>query len=118
MTFFTSKISDEERLLTDGPQELLLELEYQRIARLERIVAHQKEEIRQHQELMKQYLHINSHNVRGPLVQILGLVSLLKNSIVTEGTEVLLGCLEQAAKSLDEAVHQVNDILSTDQGNR
>jgi signal transduction histidine kinase len=93
MTFFTTNFSEEERVLTDGPQELLLELEYQRIARLERIVAHQKEEMRQHQELLKQYLHLNSHNVRGPLVQILGLVNLLKNSPESEGKEVLLGCL-------------------------
>jgi signal transduction histidine kinase len=110
MTFLNSTFSLKENALTDGPEELLLELEYQRIARLERIVAHQQEQLRQHQALLKEYLHINSHNVRGPLVQIMGLVNLLQDE--KGDNAYLLTCLKEASKNLDEAVHQVNDILT------
>ena len=50
-----------------------------------------------------------SHQVRGPLTDILGIINLIKLDISTEEKEELLSQLEKAAKQLDEAIHDVID---------
>jgi PAS domain S-box-containing protein len=48
-----------------------------------------------------------SHQVRGPLTDILGIINLIKLDISNEEKEELLSQLEKAAKQLDEAIHDV-----------
>ena len=50
-----------------------------------------------------------SHQVRGPLTDILGIINVIKLDISTEEKIDLLSQLEKAAKQLDEAIHNVID---------
>jgi PAS domain S-box-containing protein len=50
-----------------------------------------------------------SHQVRGPLTDILGIINVIKLDISTEEKIDLLSQLEKAAKQLDEAIHDVID---------
>mgnify|MGYP003563332263 FL=1 len=48
-----------------------------------------------------------SHQVRGPLTDILGIINAIKLDIPIEEKIELLSHLEQAAKQLDQAIHKV-----------
>ena len=50
-----------------------------------------------------------SHQVRGPLTDILGIINVIKLDISTEEKIDLHSQLEKAAKQLDEAIHDVID---------
>ena len=50
-----------------------------------------------------------SHQVRGPLTDILGIINVIKLDIPIEEKIDLLSHLEQAAKQLDQAIHKVID---------
>ncbi len=50
-----------------------------------------------------------SHQVRGPLTDILGIINIIKLEISMEEKVELLSQLEKAAKQLDEAIHHVID---------
>jgi PAS domain S-box-containing protein len=50
-----------------------------------------------------------SHQVRGPLTDILGIINVIKLDISIEEKIELLTHLEQAAKQLDQAIHKVID---------
>lgn len=50
-----------------------------------------------------------SHQVRGPLTDILGIINVIKLDISTEEKIELLSHLEKAAQQLDQAIHKVID---------
>lgn len=50
-----------------------------------------------------------SHQVRGPLTDILGIINVIKLDISFEEKIELLSHLEKAAKQLDQAIHKVID---------
>jgi PAS domain S-box-containing protein len=53
-----------------------------------------------------------SHQVRGPLTDILGIINLIKMDIPMQEKEELMSHLENAAKKLDVAIHNVIDETS------
>lgn len=50
-----------------------------------------------------------SHQVRGPLTDIMGIINLMKMEISSEEKNMLLNQLEIAAKVLDKAIHDIVD---------
>lgn len=50
-----------------------------------------------------------SHQVRGPLTDILGIINLMKMKISSEEKNMLLSQLEIAAHGLDKAIHEIVD---------
>jgi signal transduction histidine kinase len=57
------------------------------------------------------YAHMNSHQVRGPLARILGLMSLIKSESNASEREDLLLKLDESAKELDLIVREMNRLL-------
>lgn len=50
-----------------------------------------------------------SHQVRGPLTDIMGIINLMKMNISVEEKNMLLSQLELAANDLDKAIHEIVD---------
>jgi signal transduction histidine kinase len=50
-----------------------------------------------------------SHQVRGPLTDILGIINAIKLDITPEEKDTLINQLEVAAMNLDKAIHDVID---------
>ncbi|MFY0675064.1 MAG: PAS domain S-box protein [Bacteroidia bacterium] len=69
----------------------------------------QKEkQISANKKLISEYSFVNSHKVRAPLSNILGLIQLIK----LEHNEELLEMLEKSADELDHVIHEVNSLLA------
>ncbi|MEJ2003990.1 MAG: hypothetical protein P8X57_03280 [Cyclobacteriaceae bacterium] len=106
----------EERKAAGRQMELYnlpVDEEYQAayIRRLEQLLRTKSEEIVRLQEKVDLYLHMNSHQIRGPLVQIMGIAELLSNLDLSYGDKELLIHLQVAADRLDRMVRQMNGLL-------
>lgn len=60
-------------------------------------------------EKLRKIVWNQSHQVRGPLTDILGILNILKMDITEDEKTILMGQLEIAAKQLDELIHKVID---------
>lgn len=60
-------------------------------------------------EKLRKIVWNQSHQLRGPLTDILGILNILKMDITEDEKTVLMGQLEIAAKQLDELIHKVID---------
>lgn len=60
-------------------------------------------------EKLKKIAWNQSHQVRGPLTDILGIINLMKMEISSEEKNMLLSQLEIAAHGLDKAIHEIVD---------
>jgi PAS domain S-box-containing protein len=71
---------------------------------------------KRNQELEK-FTHIVSHNLRAPLVNILGLLELVndRDTYSLEDNRLILEKIALSAKKLDEMTHQLNGILQNRQ---
>jgi len=63
------------------------------------------------------YSHLNSHQLRAPLVQIMGLIDMLKDLSVSKREELLFSYLELAAGNMDEMIRCINRVLQIEGGN-
>lgn len=70
------------------------------------------ENLREQNELLKQYASINSHNVRGPLSTILGLLNLCDSLETIDESKEILAMLKVAANKLDDEIKKSNELLS------
>ncbi|WP_226390281.1 response regulator [Penaeicola halotolerans] len=68
--------------------------------------------LKEQNEQLRKYSYINSHKVRAPLTNILGLVNLL-NEEKTLVEESLISKLKTAADQLDNEIQVINKILSS-----
>ncbi len=60
---------------------------------------------------LKEISFKNSHDLRAPVANIIGLVDLLKtHNFKTEFTERIFRYLEETVKKLDDVIHQINDM--------
>ncbi|MGB0429601.1 MAG: PAS domain S-box protein [Bacteroidia bacterium] len=75
---------------------------------LQKKLADKDNEINESKKRMSQYSFMNSHKVRAPLSNILGLIQLLKLEYNAE----LFEMLEKSADELDHVIHEVNSILA------
>ncbi len=60
-------------------------------------------------EKLRKIAWSQSHQVRGPLTDILGIINLMKMKISSEEKNMLLSQLEIAAHGLDKAIHEIVD---------
>ncbi|MEQ8573706.1 MAG: hypothetical protein RIB63_06570 [Fulvivirga sp.] len=79
---------------------------------LEQKVNERTKELLLKNKKLEDYAHYNSHNIRGPLARILGLIHLWETqSIQQSEKEEMLSRIEESAKELDEMVRKVNQML-------
>ncbi len=65
-------------------------------------------------EKLRKHAYLNSHDVRRPLANILGLVSLLdREDLSNPENNRLLDLIEQSALQLDEVIHKINEVVDT-----
>lgn len=75
---------------------------------LQQNLEQKEQQIDASKKLISEYSFVNSHKVRAPLSNILGLIQLIK----LDCNEELLEMLEQSAEELDHVIHEVNSLLS------
>lgn len=79
---------------------------------LEQKVHERTKELLLKNKKLEDYAHYNSHNIRGPLARILGLIHLFEtNNIQVSEKEEMLNKIEESAKELDDMVRKVNRML-------
>ena len=92
--------------LSNANQELLSMNE-----NLEQLVQERTKKIDLQLHQILKYAHMNSHEVRGPLARILGLMSLIKMETDSAQKEDLLQKLDIAAVELDTIIRKMNRLL-------
>jgi tetratricopeptide (TPR) repeat protein len=74
-------------------------------------IALQNERLEVIYEKVKQYLYVNSHEVRKPIANLLGLMELTKISKDEEELKKLREAMLESVNELDKTLHQLNDDL-------
>jgi signal transduction histidine kinase len=69
-------------------------------------------ELVQHNQRLNQYSYIISHNLRGPIVTLLGLVSLFESNKESLFREELIGHIKTSTLHLDNIIKDLNTVLS------
>ncbi|MFY0625065.1 MAG: hypothetical protein JXR07_02140 [Reichenbachiella sp.] len=69
--------------------------------------------ISHHNEKLAEYIWINSHEIRRPMSNILGLIELAKNDNLT--LEELIAILEKEAVQMDKVIQKINLALSNEE---
>lgn len=70
-------------------------------------------ELFQNNEDLRQFSYITSHNLRGPIAQLLGLTSLFDSYITADPTLTkILSGIKQAARSFDETIRDLSKVLN------
>ncbi|MBY0426619.1 MAG: PAS domain S-box protein, partial [Cytophagales bacterium] len=87
---------------TDFTELKLKELENERLI----------SELRLHNEELLQFSYIVSHNLRGPVANIIGLTDMLKESNSTHMHQEIVKMLGIASANLDKVIYDLNEILS------
>ncbi|WP_230981504.1 response regulator [Echinicola salinicaeni] len=67
-------------------------------------------DLRKQNELLKKYSYINSHNLRRPLSNILGIINLIDSN--EKKSVDVIGLLKQSSEQLDIEVRKMNEILN------
>lgn len=71
--------------------------------------------INQNNDLL-QFSFIASHNLRGPVASVLGLLNLMKSHEIPEGTAMLISMLRQSVNRLDSVIKDLSKILEMRSG--
>ena len=82
-------------------------------ANLEQIVEKRTRTLEQRNEMLKKYLHSNSHEVRAPLARILALVHIYQKDKAVGEIDVsyLMDNIVKSAQELDDVIRKINDNL-------
>lgn len=112
----TLELTDSNQQLLVMNEELISTTEEVRALNdnLEKIVHSRTEKINEQLQLLDKYVHMNSHEVRGPLARILGLISLIKMDKENMTQPGLVEKLTQAAEELDLVIRKMNRLLETE----
>ena len=81
---------------------------------LEAVVRDYKRENQFLRKKLEFYSHLNSHQMRAPLVQMMGLIDLLSETNVAKSEALLLDYLKAAASNMDEMIRCINRVLEAD----
>lgn len=85
---------------------------------LESIVAERTQTVRKQKEKILEYVSYNSHQVRGPIARILGLIGLFDTRAVSEEEiERILKDIDKATKELDAMVKKMTRTLEEERKN-
>ncbi len=60
---------------------------------------------------LEQFSYMLSHNIRGPLTNILGLIAAVKNGLIKIEDELILEGISKSAYSMDQVIKDVTEIL-------
>ncbi len=82
---------------------------------LENIVAERTQKLRLQNEKLIKYSFINSHDIRGPLARVLGLIYLLGKDTEPQVLKTSLGKLSEAAGELDQVIKETSELLHDDE---
>lgn len=99
-------IEKQRKLLTIENKQLNNEL----IEKNKRLGEMNSELVEQNNDLL-QFSYTVSHNLRGPVASLLGLLHLAQREQVTEEMKIILDHLEQSADSLDITIKDLNSII-------
>lgn len=85
---------------------------------LETKVEKRTTELKERNDQLERFAYANSHTIRGPLSRILGLLNLLdlKDSELDEN--MLLANIKSSANEVDDAIKEINEILTVDFPNK
>lgn len=83
---------------------------------LEDAVARRTEELTRRNEQLIGYAYLNSHEVRGPLARLMGLVYLLKQGWWNRDKEELIDLIDVSASELDKVIRDINQHLNEAEG--
>ncbi len=67
------------------------------------------EELTKAQAELDQFVYSTSHNLRGPLASMLGIVNLMKKSATQKERNTMLEFIEKSIGKLDETIHEITD---------
>lgn len=85
---------------------------------LEHVVAERTRELTRRNEQLVSYAYLNSHEVRGPLARLMGLVYLLKQGWWGSSPEELVDLIEVSASELDTVIREINQRLSAEESSQ
>ncbi|RMG67965.1 MAG: response regulator [Bacteroidetes bacterium] len=86
-------------------------------ARLEKVAGHRQNldalsgSLRAKDEIIREYSFINSHHIRQPLANVIGLVQLLADEPEFAGNELMNNLISET-ETLDRRIRELNDLLS------
>lgn len=113
LRYFLNRIlskSEEARILLEN--KLLLESEIHQKQLMEIKNTFQIEKLKNENEQLDVFSHIISHNLRGPISRVAGLVEIIKgHSNWNDEQSVLMGHIGQSVQKMDDIIHDLNYIL-------
>lgn len=109
-----NKIKWQNEEIAKQNEELKTQQEYiQNINKeLEKKVEERTKELLEKNTILEKYSFANSHNVRGPLSRILGLIEVFKINNTAMSTDEFMTHIQNSATELDKIVHDLNEILT------
>lgn len=109
-----NKLLDEQKvqLQTQAEGLILLNNEISTMnANLDVLVKERTEKVEIQNKKLFEYAFFNSHRLRAPVSNILGLTNLLKSSLEEKERKVMVEMLEKATNDLDAVVHEIQELL-------
>jgi tetratricopeptide (TPR) repeat protein len=101
----------QEKIIRQSEELKAINLEIEKInANLEKIIEERTRTIKEKNKLLREYAYFNSHQIRGPLARILGLISLV-NMEYKDNFGPHLQMLQQAGNDLDDAINTINKLI-------
>jgi signal transduction histidine kinase len=102
-----NKLVDEQRLLL-AKENVVLNKE---LIEKNNQLTQSNEELVQHNNDLQQFSYTVSHNLRGPVASLLGLLSLTDKSSLGDQNQVLFEHLQKAVTTLDITIKDLNNII-------
>jgi tetratricopeptide (TPR) repeat protein len=101
----------QEKIIRQSEELRASNLEIEKInSNLEKIIEERTRTIKEKNKLLREYAYFNSHQIRGPLARILGLVALV-NIEYKDNFGPHLQMLQQAGNDLDDAIDTINKLI-------
>ncbi|MCX2745909.1 tetratricopeptide repeat protein [Mangrovivirga sp. M17] len=82
---------------------------------LEQKINERTQELREKNHTLAKYAFYNAHKLRAPVASILGLIDLILRTNLSQKESELVNSLKKSANKLDEAIHEIKDILQDEE---
>lgn len=96
-------------------QKLMLEQEndelYQSLVEKNEMLRNSNEQLNRQVKALRQFNYTISHNLRGPVASLLGIISLFDRNTPDAHNREMIGFAEQAATSLDKVLRDLSNLL-------
>jgi len=81
---------------------------------LETLVNQRTKKVMEQYNLLEKYAHMNSHDVRGPLARVLGLVDIIMKEYKDSDSMNLFEKLSESANELDDVIKRMNRLIENE----